>query len=711
MNSSEINFKKVNTSELINSLREKKIEVPSKKQIKEVFKKAEQAMASGDYLTARNTLIFTIYFDCDNVFNQIRRKGLFRYSKYINKKCIIKNIATEILNRCLGFEWMSSSIENYLKSIVNYSVVGDSLNLFEGHILREIHAFERKYKGRSLIKTLLAAVDYLFLTDHIRESKNDLSSLSGRTKEEISSAVSFLIYFYTDRVKTRNIDTVFIADEFIMSGDLSRLIIPTCYSLDCKEFEILIDHFDYSCEIIEDRISIKPPFEDFEKAIRLGYIRTDLQLMNDRIHNYDEIVSLEEIIDKLNGQDLFEFFKLVNTHDYVRYVLRVPDKLFDFIVDEFIQSDKLFREEVIYLSSVFKEQLLNFEDLDKIKIDKDLTITEFMKVRRVFILFYLLIKKGIYKKGKIGTMVLLRSLIPSFLQDVFHEFFGKFLSADKIDPFLDVICWEPDLDVIFDLQYQPVLFIEDHFLLSLSVFANSNTIRNLYASQYKLNNTQLLNDGSIDPLVERLHASLEKASIECFSETNIDFSDLDEFAVFGDVLLVFECKHSLHPVSSYDLRTTYDYVKKAEKQLDLIIEDFNVGELKKKLETRCGVNLNGVEKIQGVIVLSNRLFCGNIFKYPVRSINEVDNMVNRGTMQTPEGIFWLWKDKKLTPEFLLEYFSLDNELTALLYESLSPKKLTYTFGKSIIDFTTYSLQLDNATSQLKEFANNLEVKV
>lgn len=709
MNIENINYKKVDKLELSEQLIKGDVEKPLKKQLKELLDKFEIAINLGDYLVARNMLLVSIYFQNVKTLDVIKRKGLFRYSKYINRKCIVKEIASELISIYKLYGFLTDEIESYLNSIINYSSIINSYESFNGFVLKEIKEFEKKYTDKSLIKTLLSYADFLFLSNYFPKTRDDLSNISNRTKENVCSAISFLIYFYTEKIKDKEVDINFVAEEYITSGDIQKLIMPVCYLLDFKEFEVLIDHFGYYCEKHDKKLIIKPPFEDFEKSIRLGYIKTDLQQINDKIDTHDA-VSFEEFVDEINKKSPFQFVKLIDTHNYSRYRLEIPEPFYDLLIERFIKPDALFKEEIRYLSSIFKEQLLNLDDLEKIQIRDDLTLSEFMKIRRTFLIFYLFFAKEIYKKEKVESKLLLRSLIPVLSKKSFYEFIEKLLPTIKIDSFLDIVCWEPGLDVLFDLQYHPILFFDDYFLIPLSIFSNSNSIRNLYASEYKKNNVKLLSDGGIDPLVNKLCSSLNHASLECHTETPVGYTDIDVFAIYENVLFVFECKHSLHPVSSFDLRTTYDYIKKAEKQLDLIIDDFNSGNLIKKLEKKHNIKLNYIEKIQGVVILSNRLFNGNIFRYPVRNINELENILLRGTIKTENGIFWLWKEKKLTVDFLIDYFSLTNELVQIFYDSLSKRTLTYKFANPIIEYNTYSLEMKIAIPNLKKFTDKLELK-
>lgn len=704
MSFDKINFKKVDKNFLMAELQNPANKL-SNKLFKDLLKKAEISISKGDYLVSSNILFVTLFYEPEGTFNFIKKKGLFRYSKYASKKCIVKPLASELIEIGKNFGNFSQELFVYLNSVINYATISESYKAIEKTIIKEFKIFEKNHKDKSIIKTLLSATDYLFLSNYYPENVKDLSALSSRTKEEISSAVSFLIHFYTDRIKRNQINISRVDEEYIRSGAISRLIIPACYFLDFREFELMIDCFQYTCTKEIDKLYIKPPFDDFEKSIRAGYIKAEIQTVNDII-NVDYAISLDEFIDKLNDQDFFKFFKKTETNDYPRYRLEVPEPVFDFIVKHFMKPDALFKEEIMYLSSIFKEQLINPKDLENIEIIDDLTLFDFIKIRRVFLLFFMMFAKEIYKIEKVETDLLFRSLIPMHPEEQFFKLMEKLFPTDKIESFLDIVCWEPGLDFVFDLQYHPIIYLREHFIIPLSIFANSNTIRNLYASQYKKANNALLNTG--ENLVSELTHTLKQINITCYSDISINVTDIDVCAIYEDTLFVFECKHTLHPVSPYDLRTTYDYIKKAENQLDKINQCFIDGKLMEQLKHKLKVETDGITRIVSCVVLSNRLFNGNIFKYPVRYIHEIKNLLINGEMRTEDGVFSVWEEGKLTKNFMLDYFSHSNKLTTLLMDSLSKRTLTYELAFPEIMFDKYYLDTEVAIPKLKNYTDNLE---
>jgi hypothetical protein len=705
MDIENINYKKVEKEYLIKCLLASEKNIPDKNAIKSLKKRIEDSILKGDYIIARNSLIVSIYYFPDITFELIRKKGLFRYSRYVYKRCIVKSLAIELLDICDRFNNCSIEVTTYLNSIINFSTILDSYVAIDRHIINEFKAFDRNYKNKSIIKTILSATDFLFVSHHHPKAANNLSDISNRPKEDISSAASFLIHLYTSRIKHSNVKTSFINEDYIKGQKLAKLFIAACYYSDFKEFEIMIDHFGYTCEKTDTSLYIKPPYEDFEKSIRAGYIRTEIQLINDIIGKNNEALSFEEFVEKITTIGDFKFFKLTETLGYPRYRMEFPEPVFELIIEKFFKPTDLFKEEVIYLSQIFKEQLLTPYDLENIKIKDDLTLFDFIKVRRVFSLFYLIFTKEIYKIEKLDTNLLLRSLVPVYTADQLYKIFEK-LIPNKLDSFLDILCWEPGLDIVFDLQYQPILYIDDKFLIPLSIFSNSNYIRNLFASQYKQANSKVFNSG--DSLIRYLSSTFIKISIPAYEETQIGTTDIDVFAIINDTLFVFECKHSLHPISSYDLRTTYDYIKKAEKQLDKINESFHSGNLLKIIERKHNIDTQKITRIISCIVISNRLFNGNAFKYPIRNINELTQMLTKGVLRTEFGTFNVWMAKNLTLEFLVEYLSLNNKLTTLLMDSLSKQTASYEFADPKIEFDTYYLESEVATLNLKKFTEQFE---
>jgi hypothetical protein len=186
----------------------------------------------------------------------------------------------------------------------------------------------------------------------------------------------------------------------------------------------------------------------------------------------------------------------------------------------------------------------------------------------------------------------LRSLLPTFEESQFYKLLDKLASAEKVTTYLDLVCWEPGLPFVFDVQYHPILFIEKQFLVPMSILVQSNYLRNLFASEYKRGTKSLVTDGTHDPLVAGLTTAFRQAGMQCFEQGKVPGSDLDLLVVYENTLFLLECKHSLLPVSAFDLRTTYDYICKAEKQRDHLLALHASGRLEQVLANKCKLDSN-----------------------------------------------------------------------------------------------------------------------
>jgi len=69
----------------------------SKSEKKKIFEQFEQSISKNKFGYSFNYLVLGLLYDKNSFLNNIKRKGIFRYSKYLNQKCIIENLVSEIL--------------------------------------------------------------------------------------------------------------------------------------------------------------------------------------------------------------------------------------------------------------------------------------------------------------------------------------------------------------------------------------------------------------------------------------------------------------------------------------------------------------------------------------------------------------------------------------------------------------------------------------
>lgn len=712
MNYKGINLKKVDPRALLVDFLNGSLGTIINKDIKDLMELIEQSLDKGIYWTALNSILLGIKIDYNKTFSIIRKKGLFRYSKYNQKKCIISSISDELLLLDKELNILEDKEKEYLRSIINLAGLSVSFAATHRLVIEEIRKFSKTYKNQSLIKTLLAFSDFLFLTNYHPEDPSNKLSLKARTKEEITEAVSYLIFFISSRQEVKAQDTTFVADEYITSGEISKIIIPVCTMIDLKEIEILVESFDYRCIVTDDKLKITPLSDIFDKSIRLGYIRSELQIGSYvdealRLEIVEGAASMESLIDAVyDGIGEYIRFYYKEDFGYGRYVLEFPDHIIDVLAEHIFKPNSLFKEDIMYLSVIFKEQLLTMDDVENTVIRDNLTISEFMNIRRLFSFLLLLYQKNLYKnKDTISTGLLVKSIIPAFREDQFYELLGRITSPDKLNTFLDIMCWEQGFENMFDLQYHPLLYVDGYFLIPLNIFCKSNAIRNLYASEHK--NQGLLVNAGLEPLSEDLYNSFNSVGTLCLKNVNFSNGDVDVLAIVDNNLYIFECKHTLHPINVHDMRTTLKHIKKAEAQLDKIKKEYDSGNLKRIIEDKLATSLDHIKKVSYAIILSNKLFTGNAQKYPIRHVNELINIIEEGRFKTNDGIYSVWEGDNMTSQDLDNFLGTHNAILNILYESLSVTTISYPLTEPSIEISWYYLDSEILVPKVKAYTDSL----
>jgi len=715
MKYSEINIIKIDLNLIIKELEGNTFIINSREK-KELLKNTLEAIKRGRYKTSINGLVISLFLNKKKTFDKLR-KGIFRYSSYISEKSIINNLSKEILKTNEKLNKLNDIEIKFFTSKTHISHIHTTYSEINLLIKKEINAFYSKNKQKSLVKSLLSYTDYLFLSHYQKkENKTNQNTILSRSVEEISSATSYLLYLVLDELSIKDTLT-YISEEYISNG-IEFLLNLTCSFIDFKELEVLIDHYDYYTSIDNGDIILHPPFTAFEKAIRIGYIKREIQTINDLISfskddsndNLKKTPSIIEVSELLNKEKDLSFFEYTEDNNYPRYRLKIPQEVLNNLINKYFSQDFLFQEEIIYLMQIVKEQLIDYDDFTKFELRPGFTLFDFIKINRVFNFLFNYFSENIYKQEKILTDNLLHSLIPIIPEVKFYEIFKGLMSDDKIDTYFDLMSWEPNVDtkLFFDIQYTPILFLNGHFLIPFSIITHSNSIRNLYAAEYKRGvNKQIFKNGKKDSLVLKLEEIFNNNNVENYSEVKYPNTDIDLISIIGDTLFIFECKHSLHPTSVFDLRTTYDYIRKAEKQLSNLHKDYEENRLLKHVENSLNIDLSKINNVKFSIITSNRIFVGNAFKYPIRYIYEVGNFISKGLLKTEFGNFSLWKNETISKTDIVNFFDISNSFFDMLYNSLYEDEVVYNTITPNIRFKTYYLDEYKANTKLKEYTSKL----
>lgn len=666
----------------------------------------EYSMTKPSFKDALSSLFLLFLSGNDEYIAKIKSSGVLRYSRYINRKCIIAPVLSELLNYEKAHSYLRNEDKEYLTSLLLLS--GASISLNKAYITIRDFTYKnlRKYGYIEISKIVLAYVDYIFMsTDY-----NQVLNPTDLTKEEIAEAASYILYYISsnrDICPTKNLRVIYNYEEFIIQNDIEHIIDCAWAMLQIKEWEILTECFGYQFKEEHDGLLIEPPHIMLDKSIRLGYIRTELQYESCLYRAYSGIGSsaisiidyATKVQETLGNRFTFEYKE---EFGFGRYVMKFPDYVIDVFKKMIIDSDKCFKEDVMYLSLLGREQLITYSDLEDISI-QGLSLKEFLKIKNIFIIIGQWLNDNLKKNANNNLNLAYRSLIPILSKEAIKELLLQLTTEEKAQSFLDIISWSPQSERILDIQYNPFINLGDFYAMPLNILANSNSIRNLYALMHKSN--ELLSNGQDDPLIQIIKDAFNYSNKPCITNIKYSKGDIDIIAKIDNTLLILECKNTLHPTSAHDMRTTWNHITKGQKQLRKIQTAIENKELDNLLENVFGTKSKDFESIYYAVIVSNRLFVGNFLSYPVRSSNDFVNLLHDGMIVTSAGEYCQWVGDSLSARDIYNYFHNNLELK-ILEQSMIPVRFEYDFIQPTVFRDWYCLDKEQLITRIDDLYNS-----
>ena len=219
----------------------------------------------------------------------------------------------------------------------------------------------------------------------------------------------------------------------------------------------------------------------------------------------------------------------------------------------------------------------------------------------------------------------------------------------------------------------------------MNIFASSNIIRN----SLQLARERIHIGDAHDPLSPVIAAALETAGWPTRIKLSYSFSDshgeLDVVTYAGDALFIFECKNTLHPCNVYEIRTSFDHIKRASEQLTRFLAIWANPAFRRYLSALTGWSFPSELPAFTCIITGNRMFTGyRINRHPVRSVFELRGFVTEGTVQIANQARRFWKSERITPDDLRSYL-MDDTLHKPQLDSMARILHPYQLG----DHTVY----------------------
>lgn len=683
-----------------------------KKHVGKLVDAAAAAVHDGETKAALNLLALAFHVNAEEARAKTGENGLFRASKSDFRATHIATVVAGLLGHARATELPDPIIE-YLRSTGNLLKLGAAVSRLHKSLIQFLS--RKKFLG---VKSILAYADALFMLEHSGKFYADKNTVQGYTKEDIAEAASFILHLQDKRGGVGDVDFGFSDDEAISDGLYAKILIKACKIRQYCEAEILIDAFDYRCELKKRAASISAPYPELEQSIKLGYIQAEMakaaapfiRIQGIRQGEVSLISVANEIYQRSSDQ-------IVERRDFPtpRYVFTFPDAP---AFRDMIRYDGLTIEEKIYVQEITSDEHTNWEELRDFELVPNLTFLDLLKVHRLFS-FISRFNANTFKANIAEEPdVVYRSLIPVFRNEQFRRVLEIALPAEKVDDALRLLTWKSGDVGVLDIQYRPIIEGPTHLMVPMNIAGTANWYRNLTYTSKRRVIEDAKEEGASKALAAALAGETSWVRREYKTKLNGKTIEVDVLCRLEDTLFVFECKHAFFPCNRFELRTSYKHIQTASKQLTRIVDLLQAPKTELELYKRLGWPATPAKSIVTCIVSCNGMFPGlRLNGHPVRRISELVNMIETGdikfmqarTIDTDTGpdaevsdafVHSMWDSDKLTASFLIDYIKND-KLNNIHFDSLIDVDIQWQIDDFTLTLHTYAMDPEKAATAFR----------
>ena len=661
----------------------------------------------------------------DEAILEARKKGIFRYKAHGFSENVALRIIDELLVCRAIFNWNDESIL-FLETKKSISWLYDYYKTTEKRVIKFIESCHKARKRiarngffceTALFKELLVYIDIVFaeLEQKNVRTGNDVdvskNSLENYSQEEISEAISYIIFLYDKIIGIKDDIAYFVDPQNIKSPETSNYILEVCKSQEMQEWEVTIDYFNYTVRTEGDCWIFEDTHANFERSIRSAFVERDLQAYTFYSKRNDlEEIKMEDFSRIVNENLSDSILEKINDGDLTRYRFKFIEPMFSFFkTDE--NKIMLFNEELLELNYYAKELCIPLSYLCEKKVSENCSILDVVLFKRFFLLTSYIVRKLLEEKCD-EVEVICQSLVPSFRRETLLGIIGVYLpSVDRINELIDIFTYKPTFKL--DLQYTPILKASKSLIFPCFLLSRSSLLRNIIASSYMLKNQHVNDDGGLESLVSLCEGAFNQCSYgyQVFSNRKFKYNgqngELDLIVVCDSDIILIECKCPLSPCNNFEMRASWDHVLKASKQLDLGKKAFEDPVFRKNFLRNIKINDNN-QTVRTCIVFGNRLFSGYTgTNHPIRYFHELGNILNEGVGRyTIDGKVVheerIWKNISFSHEDLIDYLSDDNSIAKARLDSMEETcKHLRIKGRNII-FKTFSKNVFVSKDEIDE---------
>lgn len=646
------------------------------------------ALAKGDRQAAEAAVNDAVRRGADRFVESLRKEGILRCSRYGYEDGLVALVAERLLTGELN-ERNRIFVESVRSLATLAPVVGRRLRKIAGEI-----------NPRSF-KTYLITVDRLFREQHVKDLDLRRDSWRNFSAEELADAFSY--YFVL--LRKAGLPTL---------RDLNEVIVTkagTDYYLDrlaelarinrFREAEIQVEALPYHAVLDGKSVVVTPIEETFEQATRWGYVRY-LQQREADLRDFDrpDLPSVEWMARTLVDQNPKGFFELVpGEHSRVR--LHLP------LIEAFSRifgGAATCRDDHAMLSHLLKSLHLTFDQVQSVRIWKSITLGDLIRFQRLWSFLALALQEYCKREGLLGTPIYYRSLITVFPEgDAFgiaHDFCG----IGRPEDLYELLSVPVDESRMVDVLYTPIIAVAQRYVVPAALVRHSNIARNaLQATRYRFDA-----EGAVDPLSSLIVAAFKAVGVA--AAQNVTYrhggasGEVDVVARVEDCVFAFECKHSLHPCNTAELRQSHDHLQKAFGQLTKLRAALRDEAFCAALGKKTVLDLSPALRVETCVVMGNHMFVGyEHHGHAVRNVYELVNMITGGnadfwvprSFAEPEGPKELlrlpyWQGASLRASDLVDYLQGDS-LHRLAFRAMTPYEEVVPFGKNELRFRSFAL--------------------
>lgn len=630
---------------------------------------------------AISRLIFLGNFS--NPLNEIKKQGAFRASKYDYSNTIVKSIIKDIQK----LQVIKDNEHQYIESVLNLISLANDVKSEKEKIISILTG--RKY----FFKTILAFGELYFLEllynqgnyilENTKQSKFDYN------KESILESISLICQYYQELGLSSDDDSGFLDEKF----DKSLYIDFIYRAFKIKNFneaEIKIDIFDY--QAIKDNKKIIIRNSDFELAKIQGYTKFNARQDSLRkqifLENNKKIASLLNFYEEYwNNVDCKQSLYELKCEPIKRIVL----KLINIDDSKILGENSVLLEEFAFLNQTFLE---NYNDkIVEVEIIDGISILDILKFQRLFFKISYFYRKSLkeYKEAQNSdcSIISLRSILPSLKFDDFnHMSYLSELSQEKFMKIANEIALDMKSKNDFvDLQYSPIVKLDEYLLILPTIVSASNLIRSIALKNGK--HLSIVNNK--DYMIDNLKKSFENKGFNVcidflFGKNQIE---IDLVAYKDNHLFLLECKNPYHPVNDFELRNTYEHIKKALSQIEKFKSIVKNKNLFRDFIKNIGfqIDMNSLQVHYGIINANRALSGFQNDGVRVFHANELINFLECGKFICHNVEYNSWRSESFNVLDLVDY--LNGNILDDLRNSFNPCPYSFNYREKELEFETF----------------------